>query len=59
MKKPKKDTPKCPFYSSHPTIKKGLRKSKKRQTQKYQCKNSHTTNHQLQTKKECPQRELI
>lgn len=39
MKKPKKDAPKCPFCSSHPTIKKGLRQNKNRTIQKYQCKN--------------------
>ena len=39
MKKPKKDTPACPYCNAHSTIRKGHRKSKKRLTQKYQCKN--------------------
>lgn len=38
-KKSNKDNPKCPLCNSQ-TIKWGIRKSKKRLTQKYQCKNN-------------------
>ncbi len=59
MKKPKKDTPACPYCNAHPTIRKGYRKSKQRTTKKYQCKNPEcrkyfTPQPHLQTNKTYP-----
>ncbi len=38
MKKPKRDSPKCPFCLAHPTIKRGQRRNKNRTIQINQCK---------------------